>query len=174
MNKLFNKWMEMLLGEREIDYLSFLHLKRAFETIDRARSINKLIAIGFGGKEIDWFISYLNGREQQTKIDDHISSKRQNDYGVPQGAVLASTLFSIYINDICEIIKDIENSNINLFADDTEIHIIVDDMNEGIRIMNLILIRLENYFKLNKLKINANKTKGMVVKNKHKQICRPK
>lgn len=146
----------------------FLDLKRAFETIDRARLIYKLEGIGVNNNEKEWFKSSLNNREQQTKIDNLISSKIVNNFGVPQGAVLASTLFSIYINDICEITKNIENANINLFADDTEIHVTTDNLQEGIDKMNQIIFKLDNYFKLNKLKLNTNKTKVMIIKNKNK------
>lgn len=36
--------------------------------------------------------------------------------------------------------------------------------------MNQIILKLDNYFKLNKLKLNTNKTKAMIIKNKNKQV----
>lgn len=66
---------------------------------------------------------YLSDRAQKTKINDTYSNELNNNIGVPQGTVLASLLLSIYINDICDIINRELNVSINLFADDTEIHI---------------------------------------------------
>lgn len=51
----------------EIAIVVFLDLKRAFETIDRERSIKKFQNYGINGKELKWFESYLTNRQQYTK-----------------------------------------------------------------------------------------------------------
>jgi len=52
-------------------------------------------------------------------LGDVSSSRCSVQSGVPQGTVLGSTLFSIYINDLPESIL---HSSINLFADDCIIY----------------------------------------------------
>jgi len=43
------------------------------------------------------------------------------EYGVPQGSVLGSLLFIVYIKDIIQVCP--EGCNIKMFADDTPIYV---------------------------------------------------
>ena len=52
--------------------------------------------------------------------------------GVPQGSILDSLLFLLYINNIVYNI----NSSIRLFADDTSQYMIVDNPVEAINLLN--------------------------------------
>ena len=54
-----------------------------------------------------------------------VSDPKHKCAGVPQGFVLSPPLFLIYINDIVEEIE----SNINLFADDTCLSMVVGNPN---------------------------------------------
>ena len=51
-----------------------------------------------------WVDSYLSGRCQYVKVCDRVSSSVRCDYGVPQGSVLGSLLFSIYTSPIVDVI----------------------------------------------------------------------
>ena len=68
----------------------------------------------------DWFRSYLTNRTHQIKVNGTISKKTEITYGVPQGSILGSLLFLVYIivNDLHEAVT---HSLIHHFADDTNI-----------------------------------------------------
>lgn len=162
LNLVLSKWKERI-DRNEWVVTVFLDFKRAFETIDRQILLQKLYIMGIKDNELDWFRSYLCNRKQRTRIGDHMSDETGNYLGVPQGSILGAFLFIIYINDIQSVIQ---NCSINLFADDTLIYICGTDINELIKKVNSDLVNIFNYLCLNKLKLNMEKTKTMVIGKK--------
>ena len=49
------------------------------------------------------------------------------EYGVPQGSVLETLFFILFINDMPTILKDAVNINLNLYADDKSLTIYADN-----------------------------------------------
>lgn len=80
--------------------------------------------------------------------------------GVPQGSVLGTLLFVIYINDIKKVIK---NSEIRLFADDALVYIAGTNVNEIKMKLEQDLNEINKWLKINKLKLNTSKTKLMMM-----------
>ena len=54
---------------------------------------------------MEWLRSYLCERNQQVTINGFASQSRVIRHGVPQGSVLWSILFLLYINDLHNCIK---------------------------------------------------------------------
>jgi len=108
---------KLIISEGKMVGVIFLDLKRAFETVDRTRLLEKLDQYGMRGKMLKWFKTYLSNRTQQIRVNNQCSKCIKTEYGVPQGSVLGPLLFTLYINDIVEFCP--EECNIRMFADDT-------------------------------------------------------
>lgn len=138
----------------------FLDLRRAFETINRKRLILKLKSIGITGNALKWLVSYLTGRKQRLRVNNILSEDIPNELGVPQGSVLGPLLFNIYINDL---IKNVNNCAIYLFADDALFYIATKDLHHLKPVMNEVAKNVYQWCNANDLKVNVSKTKCMVI-----------
>lgn len=159
-----SKWKE-LIDQGKTVLTVFIDFKRAFETIDRKKLTNKLAKYGIVGSANKWVNDYLSNRYQQTKIGEHISSKKEVNFGVPQGTVLGPLLFILYINDIVTCLDS--STIINLFADDTAITVFGSGVEEVIEKMQAELKSLEEWLSSNNLFVNTQKTKVMLFNKKN-------
>ena len=138
----------------------FLDFKRAFETIDRDILCEVLKRYGVRGTALNWFRSWLSGRRQYTRFGDATSNTAYNEFGVPQGTPLSCLMFILYINVITRVPR---HCSISLFADDTLLWIIADNLEDAIRMINLDLYRITEFLRMMKLKLNVQKAKAMVI-----------
>ena len=98
-----------------------LDISKAFDRVWHPCLINKLHHAGIHSSIIDWIKSYLFKRSLSVRIDGIKSKELQINAGVPQGCVLAPTLFLIYINDLLKM----TDCDIHSYADDSTPHITV-------------------------------------------------
>lgn len=159
---------KLTISEGEIIGVIFLDLKRAFETVDREILLDKLYQYGMRGMVLKWLKSYLNNRTQKVKFNNQCSKSIITEYGVPQGSVLGPLLFSLYINDIIQICP--KECTIKMFADDTIIYVKGGGSAEIETRLNEVLHIIEKWMNNNGLKMNATKTKYMLIKSVRKEL----
>ena len=115
---------------------------------------------GIANNDLAWFESYLSNRIQYCSIDGHDSEPKTNIAGIPQGSSLGPILFLMYINDLtCTV----EHSEINLFADDTNLTCTDKMLREAQQKINDDLAVLGEWLAANKLSANLIKTENMTL-----------
>ena len=91
----------------------------AFQSVNHKLLLFKLSrSYSIGGKIFDWFVSYLSERQQRVIVNGKTSEWAKVKSGVPEGALLAPLLFSLFINDLPTVVS----SKCVMYADDVKIY----------------------------------------------------
>jgi len=90
-----------------------LDISAAFDTISHKTLLHRLYAeFGLSSTAPDWVCSYLSDRRQYVKIGQHASGLFDCSSGVPQGSVLGSLLFVVYVPPVGNVMR-VSASDIN-------------------------------------------------------------
>ena len=110
----------------------YLDISNAFDRVWHDGLIFKLRKCGIDGKLLDVIVSFLNDRQQRTIINGESSSWKNIVAGVPQGSILGPLFFLVYINDLPDGLK----SNVRIFADDTSLFSVVNNLHTSANDIN--------------------------------------
>ena len=126
-HKIVDNWIQNI-DEGQITCVCLFSHKKHFDSISHSVLLSKLDKYGIQSNELSWFNSYLVGQIQAwfnsylvgqiqaTCVHNNLSSFLSVKCGVPQGSILGSLLFIIFINDLPKYVQ-----SCNLYADDTMI-----------------------------------------------------
>ena len=117
------------------------------------------MSCGLSLNVLRWFKSYFT-RTQSVKFNDQLSDILIVDTGIGQGTVLGPLVFVFYINDV---VKNIADLRINMYADDCLIYTVGNNWDIMYPKIQNSLNGFQNWCLSNSLKLNAGKTKALVL-----------
>ena len=142
-----------------------LDLKKAFDTVNHDILVQKLQLYGITGNALAMIQSYLSDRKQKCQLGDVMSSERHVTCAIPQGSILGPLLFLLYINDLPECLQ---KATPRLFADDTNLTVTGESIEEVELAMNSDLHCVHKWMFANKLSLNSSKTEFLLIGSNHR------
>ena len=103
-----------------------LDISKAFDRVWHAGLLHKLNSYGISGQTFGLISSFLSNRQLRVVLDGKFSQEYPVNAGVPQGSILGSALFLLYINDLPDdVICDIA-----IYAGDTTLYFKCDQASD--------------------------------------------
>lgn len=97
----------------------YTDVSKAFDRVDVRFLIRKLKSYGIGDSFLTWLSSFFTGRTQSVLVGNSLSLPIQVLSGVGQGSHSGPLLFSLFFNDLPQIIH---HSSVLMFADDVKLY----------------------------------------------------
>ena len=101
------------------------YISKAFDKVWHGGIIFRLKQNSFSDDLLNILSDFLRNKKQRVTINGHSSSWTNVNAGISQGYIRGPLVFLIYINDL----SDGLSSNAKLFADDTSLFSVVNDIN---------------------------------------------
>ncbi len=115
---------------------------------------------GVTGLELKLCESYLTGRSQWVCVDGQLSDVLLVTVGVPQGSILGPLHFTLYLNDLHNVLKHCDNK---MYADHTALSYALKSTTDLKRNINEDFVYLKEYFVISKLSLNIQKCEFLTV-----------
>lgn len=145
----------------------FVDFSCAFDTIPRNSLFYKLSTIGISSKIVRLIQSLYDGCSSVVWDGQNLSEKFNVDCGVKQGCILSPILFSLYLNDLPNVLSggvNVANTNIKilLYADDIVL------LSDSADVLQIMINELYNYCNTWSLKVNLSKSKILIFRKSNR------
>ena len=134
----------------------FFDLEIAYDTTWRYGILKDLHNFGLKGRLPNFIKSFLEDRTIQVRVGSTLSDLYDQEQGVPQGAILSTTLFNVKLNDIINCLD--YKTDGSLYVDDFCICFRSKNMRTIERHLQQCLNRIEDWATRNGFKFSKSKT----------------
>jgi hypothetical protein len=136
----------------------FFDLSQAYDGVWHLGLQSELTRCGVKGKLLRWIKEFLTDRTYKVYFEGEYSKSFTMSSGVPQGSILAPTIFNIMMSNI----PHVQHVNVAEYADDIIIYCSDTDLARVIFLIQLQVNTLNKWLKDWGFKLNETKTKGMI------------
>ena len=150
------------INDEKYTALLLLDLKKAFDTVNHKTLLTKLEHYGIYGPTLNCFASFLTNRFQYVSLENHQSSLKKINCGVPQGSVLGPLIFNVCINDISTSVS----CTPRLFADNTCSIVHDKNINNLHKKITTEITSLNKWMIANQLTLNLSKSNLILIQPK--------
>jgi hypothetical protein len=155
-----NDWT-LALDNKSSVTVAYIDFCRAFDSVCHQKLLLKLQSYGLTGTLLEWIHNFLADRSQTTRVGSSYSSFESVISGVVQGSCIGPLLFTVYVNDVVDIMPT--GSVSKLYADDLKLYSVVSDYSDRMVIIQRSLDKLSDWSKTWQLQISYKKCSIMEV-----------
>ena len=133
--------------------------------MDHSVLLRKLYSFGITDQELKWFEDYLRNRSQVVNYQNVFSDNNSITSGVPQGSILWSLLFVLFVNDLPAVARC---CSMLMCADDTAVFYSAKDAKTIEEKLNEELGLIDAWLRDKNLFLNVEKTECMLFRTRGK------
>src|SRR5665811_2313910 len=139
---------------------------KAFDSCNREKLLTKL-RDKYGISD-HWLRDYLCNRKQFVSLGENSSAIRNTMAGVPAGSILGPRLFSLFLNDMPEVL---EFGKCKMFADDSGFYFVgsINDLSTLQNNINSDMSRVCKFVDENSLSLNGDKS-DLIIFGSHQNL----
>ena len=102
---MYDSWLQSV-ESGQLAGVCLLDMSAAFDVVDHELLLQKLSLYGLDDNILCWINSYLSDRSQCVIIEGSLSKLLPVNSGVPQGSILGPLFYTLFTNELPEVIHD--------------------------------------------------------------------